>query len=102
MSLASWAVLRQIEAVRVATGTALQFGAIAKGKGEVSDDELREWLTEQGMDYPNDIPPFVLFALTWKQLQHPRAAEILRRGQAGASESDFGRTRSGADFHNQT
>ncbi len=104
MSLASWAVLRQIEAVRVATGTALQFGAIAKGKRMVPDEEVLEWLTEQGIDYPKNVPPFVLFALTWKQLHHPRIEEILRRVQAGAgaSESDFGRVRSGAEFHKQT
>lgn len=102
MSLASWAVLRQIEAIRVATGTALQFGAIAKGKREVSDDEIRDWLTEQGMDYPKDWPPFVLTAFDWKRFQHPRIGEILRRGQAGESSSDIGRERSGAEFNSQT
>jgi len=102
MSLASWAVLRQIEAVRVATATALQFGAIAKGMRAVSVEECREWLTEQGMDCPNDFAIGVLPALLWKQLQHPRHGEILRRCQAGASESDFGRQRSGAEFHKQT
>src|SRR5262245_60947498 len=100
MPLASWAALRQFEAIRSATGATLQFGAIAGGKRSLPDAEVREWLSQQGMECDEDTPPFVLTAILMKQLQHPRSKEILNRAQAGLSEADVGRERSGADFTN--
>ena len=103
MAVATWVFLRQVESLRVAMATALQFGTVAQGVRAVDESEHREWMRSQGLECDDDTPPFVLAALTLDLLKQPWGVRVVSDGQRSANAAvDIGRERSGADFDRQS
>ena len=100
MSIASWAVFRQLEAVRDAMGSTLQRGVIAKTDKPVPPEKVIEWLHDQGMECFDESHPFVNHIWLGRTLNQSWGSEVEKRGARSAHDAqDIARERSGADFY---